>query len=118
MPASRSRRGYKKQREVDKIKASLVLAICGIKGKLLITCYVMYKGFTVKRRRKMQMQKIKGTGYTLDKKQEHIYTFYGNMVYHYRLSDLKLLKSFKSLSYICRLALSNDEKHLAVTDMS
>ena len=64
------------------------------------------------------MQKIKGTGYTLDKKQEHIYTFYGNMVYHYRLSDLKLLKSFKSLSYICRLALSNDEKHLAVTDMS
>ncbi len=64
------------------------------------------------------MQKIKGEGYTLDRKQEHIYTFNRNTVYQYRLSDLKLLKSFKSLSYIYRLSLSNNEKQLAVTNTS
>ena len=51
-----------------------------LKDKLKITHYTMYQGLTVKRRRKKQMQKIKGTGYTLDKKQEHIYTFHKNTI--------------------------------------
>lgn len=64
------------------------------------------------------MQKIKGTGLALDRRQKNIYTYYRNTVYHYRFPDLQLVRSFKSLSNISALSLSENEKLLAVVNTS
>ncbi len=64
------------------------------------------------------MKKVKGVNFILDKKEKNIYTLNRNAVYHYRFPELKLLNTFKSLSNISYLLLSEEERQIAVVNTS
>lgn len=62
------------------------------------------------------MKKAEGTGFITDKKDEYLYTFYDDKIYQYKLPELTLIHTFQGIPEILKIALSEKEEKMAVTD--
>lgn len=62
------------------------------------------------------MKKAEGMGFITDKKEERLYTFYDDKIYQYTLPDLTLLHTFQGIPEILKIALSEKEEKMAVTN--
>lgn len=63
-----------------------------------------------------EMKKARGIGFITDKKEEYLYTFENDIIYQYKLPEMKILREFQGIPEILKIALSEKGDKLAMTN--